>query len=270
MSNKTNQPKNEYMVPAVEQAINVMLYMANGDSNPKSLTEICQKVGIHYSKAYSILNTLYKYGLVKKNPNRKGYILGTGLLTLTGKMLENLSLPRLVEPILYDLAKKAGATVTLGVISEDKAFIIARYEGAPGIGISSPIGFVTPITFGAHGKIIAAYLPENELETLLKNGNLHYHGTPENFDKSRFERELVQYRRDGFAVDLGDMLTGVNVIAAPLLDQQGKPIGYIAIAGFFAEEETKKLGPMAVAAVKKIARDTDNLSSWKKPATGEK
>jgi DNA-binding IclR family transcriptional regulator len=264
------QTPKTYIVPAVDQAIRVMLCMAGGENSPKSLTDICQSVGIHRSKAFSILNTLQGYGLVKKYPNRKGYILGTGLLTLTGRMLENLSLPRLVEPILYELAKRAGATVALGIISEDKSFVIAEYEGAPGIGVSSPIGYVTPITYGAHGKVIAAFLSENELADLLKNQKLYFHGNPEKYDKSRLEKELVQCQRDGYALELGDFTPGVNAIAAPLLDQYGKPIGYITVVGFFSEEDTRKLGPLAVEAVKKIARDTDNLISWKKiGASGE-
>ena len=187
-----NEPsKNTYKVPAVEQAIRVMLCLADSGSNPKSLTDICQEVGIHRSKAFSILNTLNEYGFMKKNPNRKGYVLGPGLLTLTGKMLETLSLPRFAEPILYDLAKKAGATVTLGVISDDKTYIVAEYLGAPGIGVSSPIGYVTPITYGAHGKAIAAFLPEDELEELLKNKELFFYGRPEKFNKTRLQKELA-------------------------------------------------------------------------------
>ena len=54
-----------YKVPAIEQAIHVMLFLANSGSNSKSLTDICREVGIHRSKAYSILNTLNEHGLVK-------------------------------------------------------------------------------------------------------------------------------------------------------------------------------------------------------------
>jgi len=255
---------NTYKVPAVEQAIRVMLYLADSRSNSKSLTDICREVGIHRSKAFSILSTLNEYGLVKKNPNRRGYVLGPGLLTLTGKMLETLSLSRLVEPILYDLAKKAGATVALGVISDDKTFVVAQYEGAPGIGISAPIGHVTPITYGAHGKAIAAFLPEAELEELLKNKNLFFHGSPDKYNRTRLKRELEQCRRNGFALELGDIQPGVNAIAAPILDQNGNPIGYITIVGFFTEEIALKLGPLAADAVKIISKETGHMLLWQK------
>ena len=263
--NENNTPvDNTYKVPSVEQAICVMLYLADSVSTPKSLTDICREVGIHRSKAFSILSTLNEYGLVKKNPNRRGYVLGPGLLTLTGKMLENLSLSRLVEPILYDLAKKAGATVALGVISDDKTFVVAQYEGAPGIGISAPIGHVTPITYGAHGKAIAAFLPEAELEELLKNKNLFFHGSPDKYNSTKLKKELEQCRRNGFALELGDIQPGVNAIAAPILDQNGNPIGYITIVGFFTEEIALKLGPLAADAVKIILKETGHMILWQR------
>jgi len=264
MPEDVNQPQKTYRVPAVEQAIRVMLCLADGGSNPKSLTDVCLEVGIHRSKTFSILSTLNEYGLVKKNPNRRGYVLGPGLLTLTGKMLENLSLSRLVEPILHDLAKKAGATVALGVISDDKTFVVAQYEGAPGIGISAPIGHVTPITYGAHGKAIAAFLPEAELEELLRNKNLFFHGSPDKFNRTRLKKELEQCRRNGFAMELGDILAGVNAIAAPILDQNGNPIGYITIVGFFTEEVALKLGPLAADAVKIISKETGHMILWQR------
>jgi len=264
MQDNSDNSQNTYKVPAVDQAIRVMLCLAKSGNNPKSLTDICQEVGIHRSKAFSILNTLNEYGFVKKNPNRGGYILGPGLLTVTGKMLETLSLPRLAEPVLYELAKKARATVTLGVISDDKTYIVAEYLGAPGIGISSPIGYMTPMTYGSHGKAIAAFLPKTELEELLKNKELFFYGSPEKFNKTRLQRELVQCRRNGFALELGDIQQGMNAIAAPILDQNGYPIGYVTIVGFFTEEEALKLGPLIVDAVKIISKEAGHMIFWQK------
>ncbi len=255
---------NSYKVPAVEQAIRVMLYLAESGNNPKSLTDICHEVGIHRSKAFSILNTLGEFNYVKKNPNRRGYVLGPGLLTLTGKMLETFRLSRLVEPVLDELAKKAGATVALGVISDDKTYVVAQFEGAPGIGISSPIGYVTPITYGAHGKAIAAFLPEDELAELLNHKDLYFYGSPAKFNKTRFLKELVQCRRNGFALEFGDIQKGVNAIAAPVLDQNGNPIGYISIVGFFTREVAQRIGPLAADAVKIISKEAGHLVFWQR------
>ena len=264
MQDNKDNPSKKYKVPAVEQAIRVMLCLADSGSSPRSLTDICTEVGIHRSKAFSILNTLDEYGFVKKNPNRGGYVLGPGLLTATGKMLETLSLPRIAEPILYDLAKKAAATVTLGVISDDKAYIVAEYLGAPGMGISSPIGYVTPITYGAHGKAIAAFLPKTELEELLKNDKLYFYGSPDKFNKKRLLQELVECRRNGFSLETGDIQKGMNGVASPILDQNSRPVGYITVVGFFSEEEAVKLGPLAVGAAKIISQQAGHLIIWRR------
>jgi DNA-binding IclR family transcriptional regulator len=261
--NKT-PTSNSYKVPAVEQAIHVMLYLAESGNIPKSLTDICHEVGIHRSKAFSILNTLSEYGFAKKNPNRRGYVLGPGLLTITGKLLETFRLSRLVEPVLGELAKKAGATVALGIISDDKTYVVAQFEGAPGMGISSPIGYVTPITYGAHGKAIAAFLPQDELEELLKNEGLYFYGSPVKFNKAKLLKELVQCRRSGFALELGDIQKGVNALAAPVLDQNNYPIGYVTIVGFFTEEEALKFSPLAVDAVKTISKEAGHMIFWQK------
>lgn len=264
MNDDRNQSPNIYKVPAVDQAIRLMLFLAESGSTPKSLTDICQEVGIHRSKAFSILNTLGEYGFVKKNPNRRGYILGPGLLTLTGKMLETFRLSRLVEPVLDELAKKAGATVAFGVISDDKTYVVAQYEGAPGIGISSPIGYVLPITYGAHGKAIAAFLPEKELEEILKNKKLFFYGSPGKFNKTKLLKELVQCRRNGYALELGDIQQGVNAVASPVLNQNGYPIGYISVVGFFTREVAQRIGPLTADAVKKISTEAGHLIFWQR------
>jgi DNA-binding IclR family transcriptional regulator len=256
--------QNLYNVPAVEQAVRVMFCLADNGSSPRSLTDICRDVGIHRSKAFSILNTLNEHGIVKKNPNRKGYVLGPGLLTLTGKMLATLNLPRLAEPILSELARKVGATVSLGIISDNKTYIIAEYLGSPSIGVSSPIGYVTPITYGAHGKAIAAFLPENELERLLKNKDLMFYGRVEKYDEKRLRKELLYCRRTGFATELGDIQPGINAVAAALLDQNSYPIGYVTVVGFFTREAALKIGPLAVGAVKTISKEAGHMIFWQK------
>lgn len=264
MLSEKKQPEKTYNVPAVEQAMKVLFCLVDSGRNPKSLTDISSEVGIHKSKAFSILNTLQEYGFVIKNPNRKGYILGPGLLTLSGKILETLSIPRLTEPVLHNLAKKVQATVTMGVIAEDKTYSIAEYLGAPGIGVSSPLGYVTPITYGAHGKVIAAFLPEQDLQVLLQNKDLYFYGKPEKYDKTRLQEELIQCRIKGFAREKGDIQPGINAVAAPVLDQDNFPVGYITIVGFFTEEEVEKIGTLAVEAAKTISREAGHMIFWQK------
>src|SRR6185369_13537315 len=104
MEHKKQQSDERYMVPAVEQAARVLFCLAGNSSSHMSLTEVCTQVGIHKSKAYSILQTLQKFGLVQRNADRQGYSLGPGLITLSRKVLDDFTAPRLAGPILEELA----------------------------------------------------------------------------------------------------------------------------------------------------------------------
>jgi DNA-binding IclR family transcriptional regulator len=211
-------------------------------------------VGIHKSKAFSILETLQKSGLVRKNSDGKGYALGPGLISLARKVLDDLSPPRLAGPILEGLAKKTGSTAVLGLRSEKSVLVAGKHEGESNIGVTMRIGHRLPLTYGAHGKAIAAFLPEEELSLLLRGKALYFHGDPSKLDRPLLKEELARCRREGFAEDLGVVNQGFNVVAAPVLGPSGTPIGYIEIFVLFSAETAHKLGPLVAAAGKELSR----------------
>jgi DNA-binding IclR family transcriptional regulator len=252
-----------YMVPAVEQASRLLFCLAAARSSPMSLTEICAQVGIHKSKAFSILHTLGKFGLVQRNAKRKGYSLGPGLITLSRKVLDDLNAPRLAEPILEELARTADGTALLGLITDRNVFVAAKHEGERDVGVTIRIGRRFPLTYGSHGKAIAAFLPQKELDRLLHDGDLYFHGKPERFNRARLNEELARCRRDGFAVDVGEMMPGLNTVAAPVIGPGGTPIGYVVVMGLFSGEAAWKFGPLVAEAGKALSRqlgaDVDSL-----------
>jgi DNA-binding IclR family transcriptional regulator len=219
-----------------------------------SLTEIYAQMGIHKSKAFSILYTLQKFGLVQRNGDGKGYSLGPGLVTLSRRVLDNLNAPRLAEPILEKLANKAGGTAILGLIADKGVFVVAKQEGNHDIGYTIRIGNRFPLTYGSHGKAIAAFLPATELDKLLQQKSLYFYGESGTFNRKRLEEELVEVRRDGFALDLGDMRPGLNAVAAPLFGPGARPIGYIVVIGLVSEGAARQLGPTVAQAANALSR----------------
>ena len=254
MENNKGASPEKYMVPAVEQAARILFCLAGHASSQMSLLDICTWVGIHKSKAYTILQTLQTSGIVRRNDDGKGYALGPGLLTLSRKVLDDLNAPRLAEPILKELATRIGGTATLGLIAGRNVFVVASHEGGMAIGVTIGTGRRFPLTFGSHGKAIAAFLPREELDLLLQDDHLHFHGAPDKLDRDRLVLELEACRRDGFAMDLGEMQPGLNSISVPVFDPGAAPIGYIALVGFFPADSVADFGPRVVAAGKALSR----------------
>ena len=152
------------------------------------------------------------------------------------------------------LANKAGGTAILGLIADKGVFVAAKQEGNDDIGYTIRIGTRFPLTYGSHGKAIAAFLPATELDKLLQQKRLYFYGESETVNRQRLEDELAQIRRDGFALDLGDMRPGLNAAAAPVFGAGARPIGYIVVIGLVSEEAARQLGPTIAQAAKTLSR----------------
>ena len=101
-------------VPAVDQALQILMFLAHNPKFKVKLSEICEKVGIHSSKGYTILNTLKQYEIIEKDPDTKAYSLGSGLLFLARHVLDNLSIPGLVAPFLESLSTQTNSSAYFG------------------------------------------------------------------------------------------------------------------------------------------------------------
>jgi DNA-binding IclR family transcriptional regulator len=255
-SKKDRAPiKTEYsfLVPAVEQASRILLALAQGGTKKMTLTEICSAVGIHKSKGYSILNTLQHFAFIQRSPYGKTYSLGPGLLFLSSKIMDSLDLREAIVPVLRQLSLETKSTAFLGLISDDHVFVVAKDEGTQDIGVTIRLGHRFPITWGAHGKSIAAFLPDDERRNILRSPKLHYYGDPSKFDPVRFERDMADCRRDGFATDFGDMVSGVRAAAAPVFGPGGKLIGSLAVVGTFHADAVERYGSEVAKAAKRFS-----------------
>jgi DNA-binding IclR family transcriptional regulator len=240
----STQTKPDYssLVPAVEQASRILVALAENQSRKMTLTEICGVVGIHKSKGYSILNTLQQFAFVQRSSDSKVYSLGPGLLFLSSKVLNNLDLREAVAPVLQELSARTGSTAFLGLISDNHVFVVAKDEGSQDIGVTIRLGHRFPLTWGAHGKSIVAFLSEAARQEVLAKPKVYFHGNPESFDLSRLELEMAECRKTGYATDLGEMIGGIRAVASPVFGLGGKLIGSLAIIGTFTKDFTGTCG----------------------------
>lgn len=217
-----------------------------------NLTEICAAVGIHKSKGYSILNTLQKFGLVKRS-QAKTYSLGPGLLSLSSKVLDRLDVREAAIPYLQILSRKTNSTAFLGLIADNHVFVVAKDEGMQEVGVTISVGHRFPVAWGAHGKAIAAFLPESERINAFGAVKVYFHGHPSKFDRRRWEQELAECRSSGFAVDLGEMKPGINAVASPVFGPSGKVIGSLTVMGTFPKGAVNRFGSDVAAAAERLS-----------------
>lgn len=242
------------VVPAVEQASRILLCLAGDPSGKMRLTDICARVGIHKSKAYSILNTLQLFGFVRKESREKTYSLGPGLLSLSRKVLDNLNYGEIVGPYLRALSDATHSTAFFGLISNDRLFVVARQESDARIGVTIGLGHSFPLTWGAHGKAIVAFTNHVARDGILSGKKLYFHGESGTPMMETLDGELKACRATGYAFDTGQMSPGINAVASPAFGSGTEPVGAVFVIGTFPESLIPAFGRALVEKAVEISR----------------
>jgi DNA-binding IclR family transcriptional regulator len=77
---------------------------------------------------------------------------------------------------------------------------------------------------------------------LISGEKLYFHGEPSRFDRNRLGKELARCRQTGFAVDLGEMKTGIHAVASPVFGPGRKLVGSIVVMGTFSKQFSERYG----------------------------
>jgi DNA-binding IclR family transcriptional regulator len=120
--------------------------------------------------------------------------------------------------------------------------VVAKSERHREITMTIRLGSRFPVTYGAHGKAIVAFLPKVESEKILARERLYFHREFSRTNMGRLTDELAKCRQWGFAKDLGEMNPGINVVAAPVFGPRGKLIGSMFIVGTFVRNLADQYG----------------------------
>lgn len=273
---KSSNKESSYqpVVPAVEQASRILLYLAKDSNSKMGVTEISREVGVSKSKGYSILTTLGQFGLVEKDPHTKTYSLGVGLLSLARHVLDNLRYPEVVSPFLHDLATETNSTVLFGLIQGEYVVVMDKHERNQNIGFTVRIGHRFHLTLGAHGKAIVAFLPEAEQERILSKKKVYFFLDSSRVNMKLLKEELHQCMELGYAHDIGGITSGVNVVSAPLFDNRDRVMGCLILIGTFPEKKIQEYGPkvagMACQISHKFGADVETIYHKKVKDRGRK
>jgi len=259
-----NKQKHSYsqLVPAVQQATKILKYLAKSPGFKTNLKDICDKVGIHNSKGYAILNTLQGAGYVNRDDNTKSYSLGFGLISLGHSTLAGVHYKEIAKPFLEDLAKETHCTSLFGLIAAEQFVVVGREDSDHDVGVTLRLGHTTPLTYSAVGKAIAAFLPENALNDLLVQDNLFFHGEPVNLDRVKLKTELHECRHTGYAEAPGKVSPLIRIIASPVLGEKGYPIGAIFIIGIFPKTAIPSYGNKVANAARKVSSLLGSDATW--------
>ena len=109
--------------------------------------------------------------------------------------------------------------------------LIAKAEPPGLLRVASWIGRRMDVHCTGVGKALIAFLPEEELDYLIREHGLLRHNEKTNTSSRRLREELAKVRRLGYAFDDEEDEIGLRCIGAPVFEQAGKVVASVSVAG---------------------------------------
>ena len=216
--------------PSLERGLAVLELLSRHPTG-RTLSELAVELGLPGASVFRIGNALEQLGYVDRDPATKRFTLTNRFLRLglPGRVDRSMS-ECAVEP-MRKLRKTLGETTQLCCLVDTDMVIIEQLISTFPFKYSADIGARCPLYSCAPGKAIAAFLPQDELDSLVTRLKLKRFTDTTITSKAVLRRELNEVKQRGFAVDRAEGLLGIHCVAAPILDRHGLAIAAITIAG---------------------------------------
>ncbi len=224
--------KNKYLAPSVKKAFDILKVISFSRGGIR-LNEIAKALDIAKSTVHGIIAILEEVGAVRKDASTRKYELGITLFELGKKAYSQVNLREVARPILENLTANVQETVFLGILSGDNERIIVldTVECSHDMKITSPVGTTLSLFAAAPGKAIMACMNEEWVREIISRKGLPKHTDNSIIDPVLFMNEIEKVRKNGYAMDFEEYMSGVRAVAAPLnLEEQ--PLAPIYIVGF--------------------------------------
>ena len=205
--------------PAISRAAAVLRLLGKSDA-PLGLQSIARELGLVPSTCLHVLRALVAEEFVSFDPDTKRYSLEAGVLTLARHWLRRNRFTDLAQPVLDRIGQAFSATL-LGVhiVGLDHIIVVAVAQSGQDFQLSTQIGSRFPALISATGRCIAAFGDHSEAELEARFRTLRWDEPPA---LDEWKAQVRRTRVQGFAVDAGNYISGVTVVAAPVWKTPGK------------------------------------------------
>jgi IclR family pca regulon transcriptional regulator len=224
------------------------------------IADIADSLGMSRSTTHRYVTTLVALGYLEQGARRK-YRLGLRVTDLGMSALRATGLREQAHADLAELAHRAGYTTCLATLDGGEIVYFDCVSGsrrrAMVAGPELAAGSRLPSYCTALGKILLAYLPEQERRGLLGNLDLERRGPNTIARKSALREELEQILEEGFAVEDQELADGRIAIGAPVLNEANEVVAAIDMSaqtpGIALAELAGALGPHLIATADRIS-----------------
>ncbi len=227
-----------HRAPAVARAATVLRLLAS-ETTGLGVSEIARRVGLVPSTCLHVMRALVEEGFVDFDIEKKTYRTGVGLLTLVREALASSDYPKIAQPSLDRLASRHKvAAIAVELDGRDRMVAVAIAQTRDLISLHVNLGSRFPSYISATGRLVAARSGLSREQLQEKFGELRWEKPPKFAD---WYADLERVQREGWAVDRGNFIRGVAVVASLVPLTRDRIIRGIALIGFEHDLTEKRL-----------------------------
>ncbi|UCF27143.1 MAG: IclR family transcriptional regulator, partial [Chloroflexota bacterium] len=244
-------------VQSVERAIDI-LESFSAEEPGLGVGELSRRVKLPKSTVFRLLTTLESKGFIAQNSETGLYHLGLRLIPLANSVFVYRDLRQTARPHLRSLADTLEETTSLSILVDNDIINLEQVEFRGRLVVrAGGAGYKIPFHATSGGKVIAAYLPEDEVETLLASDLPAL--TPATItDADSLRRQLQQVRSQGYATSFDEIEIGLHAISSPILNHEGNVIACVSVSGpsyRLTRPRIVEVSPLVIQAADQISRE---------------
>ncbi|MFT3964695.1 MAG: IclR family transcriptional regulator [Sphingobium sp.] len=239
--------------PAISRAAAVLRLLGKSET-PLGVQAIARELGLVPSTCLYVLRALVVEELVAFDPDTKRYSLEAGVLTLARQWLRRNQFNDLAQPMLDRLGQAHDVTM-LGVqiVGLEHMVVVALSRSGQNFQLSTQIGSRFPALISATGRCLAAFGGYREADLEARFAALRWDEPP---SFRQWMDQVAETRTRGYAVDAGNYISGVTVVAAPVWKARGRPshaLVAIGIGGALRRAGVDDLGASLLSSARALS-----------------
>jgi len=238
-------------VPSLERAM-TLLELLSKSSKGMRLGDLARSLGLAKSSTHCLLLTLERCGYLERNEQTHRYMFGLKFFSLANLAISKVKLRDEAMPFLQHLGNTSHMTAHLAILDQGEVVIIEKVDGAGLLKVATWVGKRMEMHCTGVGKAAIAYLPDDELDILIRKRGLPRHNENTVTSARKLKLQLAEIRKVGYSVDYEEDEVGLCCVGAPIFDHARRVMGAISLAGTTSQITPDNLTSLAEK-VKKAA-----------------
>jgi len=215
-----SESKFKYPIHSVENTFSLLEVLADNGLE-LGISELCKKISLPKGTVHRLLGTLKNLGYIEQNPQNRKYRLTIKIFNLGAAVTDRVGLVQII-PHMKKLSLKFNETINLAILDRDEITYLYSVGSDNTLKLDLRIGSHQPAYCAAGGKVLLAYLSEQELDGYLQRVKLESYTPYTITSKEYLKKDLKLIRERGYSFVNEEYMQGVSCVAVPLKDQQGK------------------------------------------------